>query len=362
MNVLFVFYVPSGGVETLNRQRCSALKKYHINSHCLYYEKRRELINNHNVPTFITNNDGEIKKILDSGNYSAIVVVSDFQALPRFRNMGYKGKIIVEIQGYGPKETARTALSQAKPLVTAHANAFLNPKTPHIMQLLDELYPSFPKFSFNNCFDTSQFSYRSLPLSNVPMIAWIGRIEDNKNWREFLHIGDQLIRQYNSNLELHMFEDPTISNPKERIEFEKLINQLSLKKNLTLHSNVPNSKMADYFSMIGDSGGFLCSTSKVEGAPFSLLEAMSCRCPVLTTDSDGVRSSIIHNQTGKYYTLGNVAEAVIEAKELMTNNKLREQIRLHALEHVKSYFNPDLYCGNFINMLVSLGINYPHSI
>ncbi|OLS34060.1 glycosyltransferase family 4 protein [Bacillus sp. MRMR6] len=356
MNILFVFYVPSGGVETLNRQRCRALKKNNINGHCLYYEKRRQLINDHNTTTFITNNDDEIKKILQTGNYSAIVVVSDFQALPRFRNLGYRGKMIIEIQGYGPKETARNALTNAKPLVMQHANGFLNPKTPHITQLLDELYPSFPKFSFNNCFDTSQFSYRSLPLNKAPMIAWIGRIEDNKNWREFLQIGSYLIKSFNSNLQLLMFEDPTISTPKERNEFQKLIQQLNLKNNLTIHSNVPNSQMADYFSMIGDSGGFLCSTSKVEGAPLSILEAMSCRCPVLTTDSDGVRSSIIHNQTGKYYTLGNITEAVIQAKELMSNKTVRENIRSHAVEYVKKHFSPDQYCVNFINMLSSLGV------
>ncbi|MFJ5760216.1 glycosyltransferase family 4 protein [Neobacillus sp. NPDC093182] len=356
MNILFVFYVPSGGVETLNRQRGRALKKYNINSHFLYYEKRRQLMNDHNAPTFITNNDTEIKKILQTGNYGAVVVVSDFQALPRFRKLGYKGKMIIEIQGYGPKETARDALTNAKPLVLSHANGFLNPKTPHITQLLDEIYPSFPKFSFNNCFDTTEFSYRSLPLNTTPMVAWIGRIEDNKNWREFLHIGNRLVKNFNSNLQLHMFEDPTISSPMERKEFENLIQQLNLKRNLTIHSNVPNSKMADYFSMIGDSGGFLCSTSKVEGAPLSLLEAMSCKCPVLTTDSDGVRSSIVPNQTGKYYTLGNIEEAVIQAKELMTNKTLREQIRSHAQEYVKKHFNPDQYSINFINMLKALGI------
>lgn len=358
MNILFVFYVPSGGVETLNRQRSSALKKFNINCHFLYYEKRRELINDHSAPTYITNKDVEIKKILESGDYSAVVVVSDFQALPRFRSLGYKGKMIIEIQGYGPKDVARTVFKNSSPYVTAHANGFLNPKTPHIIQLLDEIYPAFPKFSFNNCLDTSQFSYRSLPLNNNPIIAWIGRIEDNKNWREFLQIGNQLIHQYNSNIQLHMFEDPTISDPKERNEFKNLIKKLNLEQNLTLRSNVPNSKMADHFSIIGDSGGFLCSTSKVEGAPYSLLEAMSCKCPVLTTDSDGVRSSIIHNQTGKYYTLGNIAEAVKEAMELMTNYKLREHIRLYAIEHLKLNFSPDLYGHNFIKMLVSLGINY----
>ncbi|PWA12712.1 glycosyl transferase family 1 [Pueribacillus theae] len=358
MNILFVYYVPSGGVETLNRQRSIALKKYNINAHFLYYEKKRNLINDHNASTFITNDNTKIKKILEDGNYQAVIIVSDFKALPRFRKLGYQGKMIIEIQGYGPKDVARKVFKNAKPFVEKYADGLLNPNTPHIIQLFDELYPSIPKFSFNNCFDTSHFSYRALQKESVPIIAWIGRIEDNKNWREFLHIGYQLINQYNSNIKLCMFEDPSLSHPQERVEFRKLIKQLNLERSITIRQNVPHSEMANHFSIIGDSGGFLCSTSKVEGAPYSLLEAMSCKCPVLTTDSDGVRSSIIHNQTGKYYTLGNVGEAVKEAKELMSNHQLRENIRRNAFEHVKSHFNPDLYCRNFIKMLTTLGIKY----
>jgi glycosyltransferase involved in cell wall biosynthesis len=338
MNILFVFYVPSGGVETLNRQRCSALKMININCHFLYYRKQRELINNHDAPTFITDDDNEIKKIIDEGNYTAIIIISDYRAIKRFRDLGYTGKIILEIQGYGPK------------------HGVLNPKTPHIVEIFNEFYPSFPKFAFNNCFDTSQFSYQSHPVSNQPIIAWTGRIEDNKNWREFLHIGHQLINHYHPNLQLYMFEDPTLSTAKEREDFHQLIQGLNLGNNLTIHSNIPHKKMADYFSIIGDSGGFLCSTSKVEGAPYAILEAMSCKCPILTTDSDGVRSSIIHNQTGKYYTIGNIEEAVREANELMTNQYLREYIRATALTHVKQEFSPELYSRHFAEMLTSLGI------
>lgn len=64
MNILFVFYVPSGGVETLNRQRCKALKKYNVNAHCLYYENRKKNMNDHGTQTFVTNDDHEIKKSL----------------------------------------------------------------------------------------------------------------------------------------------------------------------------------------------------------------------------------------------------------------------------------------------------------
>lgn len=357
MKLLFVFYVPSGGVETLNRQRCAALKKYNIECHCLYYQKRRDQINPFDGTIFIGKDPKIIKNILDKGQYSAIVIVSDYTILSLFRNLGYQGKLIIEIQGLGSKDKAKEFLTNGVHSIKNHANALLNPKTPHIEQLLNKLFPTIPKFSFNNCFDTSQFNYIKLNKFPHPIIAWIGRIEDNKNWKEFLYIGHQLINHVNPNIQLYMFEDPTLANANERKEFNKLIVQLGLKNNLSIFQNVLNHKMAEYFSKIGDSGGFYCLTSKSEGAPYSVLEALSCKCPVLTTDSDGVRSSIIHNQTGKYYTLGNVNEAVIQANELMTNYTLREHIRVNAHQHVKKHFNPELYNQNFINMLKSLRIN-----
>ncbi|UOQ87549.1 glycosyltransferase [Gracilibacillus salinarum] len=354
MNVLFVYYVPSGGVETLNRQRSAVLQAHHINPHFLYYEKRRELVNDHGAPTYITKDVNDFKEILTKNHFSALVVTSDFDILPVFRSLGFQGKIIVEIQGYGPKSVAKSVLQSAVPTVMKHADAFLTPKTPHIVELIEEFYPTVPAFHFNNSFDTKQFGYVPSNEKETPIIAWIGRIEDNKNWREFLRIGKQMV-QHNANIQLYMYEDPTISTPIERKAFREMIKKLDLEDSLTIHANVPHEKMAEHFSKIGDSGGFLCSTSKVEGAPLSILEAMSCRCPVLTTDSDGVKSSVIHDQTGKYYTLGNVPEAVEQAKELMSNHPLRNTIIKNAISHLHTNFSPARYGQNFIKMLHDLG-------
>ncbi|MFX3624584.1 MAG: glycosyltransferase family 4 protein [Ectobacillus sp.] len=356
MNVLFVYYIPSGGVETLNRQRAAALKQRNMNCHFLYYVKKREMVNAHDGPVFITNNDHEIKQILHEGNYSAIIITSDYKGLARFRSLGYQGKLIFEIQGFGPQHIARAELMEAIPYVAVHGDGILTSETPHIIQILQELYPSFPKFIFHNCFDTGAFSYKALPKSNKPIIAWIGRIEENKNWQEFLEIGHQLISEHNPNIQLYMFEDATLSAPEERKKFQKMIKRLNLEQNLIVHSNVPHDQMAEYFSIIGDSGGFLCSTSKVESFGYAIVEAMSCRCPVVTTDSDGVRSSVIHNRTGKYYTLGNIDQAVREAKELMTNDALRKRICSTAFRHVKTNFSPERYAKNFSKMLKNLGV------
>ncbi|BCB03442.1 glycosyltransferase family 4 protein [Bacillus sp. KH172YL63] len=355
MKLLFVFYVPSGGVETLNRQRAVALQKSGVRCDFLYYSKRRNLLNHEGSHVFITNDDQEIKAILHKGKYDTVIITSDYRAMERFRSLGYKGKIILEIQGYGPKEVARAEMGKAIPFVQQYCDALLYPKTPHIGAIFREFFASTPIFEFNNCFDHMAFTYQKLPKKDRPIIAWIGRLEDNKNWREFLHIGHHL-RQKNPAIDLYMFEDPSLSTPKERQDFIQLKGMLGLDDSVHLLQNLPNSQMPRYFSMIGDSGGFLCSTSKVEGAPYSPLEAMSCRCPVLTTDSDGVRSSILHNQTGKYYQLGNIQQAVVQAEELMGNATLRKYIIENALLHLKSQFSHEQYAFHFNKMLKSIGV------
>lgn len=353
MNVLFVFYVPSGGMDTLNRLRCKALKKYGIHASCLYFHWGAGVQNNDEVPMHITNDDEEIRGILAAGNFDVIVVTTDHKSFPRLRQLGYTGKLVLEIQGYGPKENARKQLMEAIPYVNSYANGLLNPCTPHIAALFQEFYPHIPQFHFPNCFDSEAFTYRPAAKPEQPIIAWLGRMEDNKNWREFLHIGHQLT-YYVPNLALWMFEDPNLSDPHEREQFEQMVDNLGLRPRLTLRSNVPNAQMQYYYSLIGDSGGFMCSTSKVEGGPLSVLEAMSCRCPVLATNSDGVALCIRHNETGKNYLLGNIAQALQEGLDLMLNAPRREDIRNNALRLLQTEFNPHLYCLSFIRMVNQL--------
>lgn len=166
-------------------------------------------------------------------------------------------------------------------------------------------------------------------------------------------IGAGLIKE-NPSIQLWMFEDNTLGEKSERIAFQKKVEELDLNDNLIIYANQPHSKMADYFSMIGDSGGFLCSTSKIESFGYAVLEALVCRCPVLSTDSDGVRNFIKHNETGKFYTVGNINEAIQEAKELMSNMLLRETIRNNGVTHIETNFSPGKYAEDFLSMIYML--------
>ncbi|OOE12128.1 glycosyltransferase family 4 protein [Fictibacillus arsenicus] len=347
--ILFVFYLPSGGMETLNRQRCKALVKHDIECHLLYMQNGTGMQNISQIPTYITNHDSEIKKILKNHQFDAIFVSSDMQMLQRIRNLGYKGKLFFEVQGLGSYKDAEKILTQAKPFVMNFSDGILYPQTPHLISLIEAHYPAHPKFCFHNCFDTEEFSYRSTQRLTQPVIGWVGRLELNKNWDDFLLFAMRYTK-IKPNTKFWMFIDNTLGNHHEKARFYKLINRYKLTDSVVIHANVPHKQMAEYFSMIGDSGGFLLSTSKVEGFGYAVIEAMSCRCPVLTSDSDGVKAFIIHNVTGKFYENSNIGSAVKQAIELTDNHELRNEIIQHALNHL-SLFNLDVYANEFMKLL-----------
>lgn len=346
--ILFVFYLPSGGMETLNRQRCKSLTSHGIECHLLYLQNGTGMQNISQIPTYITNKDSEIKTIL-AKNFDAIFVCSDFTMLQRIRNLGYRGKLIYEIQGLGSYKNAEKILTQAKPILLKDSNGILLPKTEHLMSLVELHYPSLPKYCFHNCFDTTEFCYHSNPPLTYPVIGWVGRLELNKNWDDFLMFAMRFIKK-KPNTKFWMFIDDTLGNPQEKTRFYKLLDRFKLKNSVVVHANIPHKKMADYFSIIGDSGGFLLSTSKVEGFGYAVIEAMSCRCPVLSSDSDGVKAFITHNVTGKFYINGNIASAVAQGTELTDNIALRTQIINQALNRL-SLFNLETYAREFLKIL-----------
>ncbi|WP_454861350.1 glycosyltransferase [Peribacillus frigoritolerans] len=353
MNILFTYYLPSGGVETLNRQRFYALSKKNINCDFLYTQKGIGLQNKFNSSIFVTNEDHEIKNIIEKGKYDAIVVCTDLTLLQKVKNFGYQGILIYNNEGLGVnKEYADYYLKvpSTSSIISNYCDAIIYPKTHHLIEAFKHNFPLKKQFYFNNCFNTEEFHYKAHPNKNYPIIGWVGRLEGNKNWKDFLLIGAELIKE-NPAIQLWMFEDNTVGEESERIAFQQKIEELNLKDHLKIYANQPHIKMADYFSIIGDSGGFLCSTSKVESFGYAVLEALVCKCPVLSTDSDGVRNFIKHNLTGKFYTFGNINEAIQEAKELMSNTVLREALRKNGVAHIVENFSPEKYAEDFINMM-----------
>lgn len=308
-----------------------------------------------NIPIYTTNSDDDITIIVRANQFEAIVVISDFLMLERLRRLGYSGPLIYEIQGFGTRQEAAHVLQEAVPILSRCCNAVILPNTSHLFELVIEICPWLQRFILPNMINTAQFKYVETNYTSPPVISWIGRLEPNKNWNEFLHIGRRLI-DIHPEMKLWMFHDETIYVEEDKQNFYRTLDQLQLGPHIHLLSNVPHAEMPRYLSMTGDSGGILLSTSVIEGFGYAVAEAMCCHCPVLSTDSDGVRSFIHHNVTGKFYPLGHVDLAVAEALELMHNQELRNSIRCQAYTHIDSKFTPDQYGTSFVQIMNALNV------
>lgn len=349
MKVLFTFFNPSGGMETLNRARCRILSQWGAECHMLYTHPGEGRKNIRNIPVHMISSDGEIQDLLEKEKFDLIVVCTDIGLAVRFRELGYRGLLIFELQGLGLLEEARKIIAEFAARISEHADALLYPETEHLQQLLFEECPTLPHFCFDNPVDNMNFEYTAYPVREHPVVGWVGRLQKNKNWREFLQIGQRLLREY-PEMYLWIFQDNTLYDPEEKEGFDQFVAESGLSSRLILYSNIPHEQMADYMSIIGDSGGLLCSTSILEGFGYAVAEAMLCRCPVLSTDSDGIRRLVIHNQTGKIYNRGQVDDAVSAALTLMQDQSLRNSIRTQAEQHIREQLAPGLYAERFMAM------------
>lgn len=167
MKVLFTFYVPSGGVETLNKLRCESLQKSGIECHVLYLMPGSGSHNQTNFPVFITSVDAEIKAVLDTHNYDAIIVTSDYLLLERLRRLGYGRILIYESQGLGKRSDARNLIIDSVPFLRSYCNAVLIPPQIIYWSCLSRSVPGCTVMSFPTLW---MYSPSSISPVNRPAI------------------------------------------------------------------------------------------------------------------------------------------------------------------------------------------------
>ena len=244
MKILFEFFVPSGGVETLNRMRSKILHEYGVESHLLYTQPGTGLQNITDVPVTVTNLDHEIKALLEQEQFDAIVTTSDYTMTERLRSLGYPGVILYEGQGFGTWQDAYVCILEASTFIKRHTQGILMPPTTHLIELFQLHCPSTPHFIFPNMIDIERFRKVTATTPENPIIAWIGRLEPNKNWREYLLICN-LLRQVKPNLSFWMYMDETPADPEERLNFGQMVVELELGTHLHCLNSVANEQMPE---------------------------------------------------------------------------------------------------------------------
>lgn len=83
----------------------------------------------------------------------------------------------------------------------------------------------------------------------------------------------------------------------------------------------------------------LLHTSRNEGMPNVVMEAMAAGVPVVVTDAGGTRDLVVDGQTGFVCPIDDVDALVEKSRQLLLDGELRQKFGQKAVEHVRQSFS-----------------------
>jgi len=167
---------------------------------------------------------------------------------------------------------------------------------------------------------------------NIPkhktIIGTISALEEEKNIEEFIAIAHKLLMVHP---DLHFL---VVGDGSRKGYFIRLIQANNLGASIQFtgfRNDIPF--ILHLFSI-------LLFTSKSEGFPIVILEAMAACVPVVSTDSGGIKNMIQHNFNGLLYSLGDIDQAVQLTDTLLNSRESKTQLTGNAFDYVQQFDIP----------------------
>lgn len=131
----------------------------------------------------------------------------------------------------------------------------------------------------------------------------------------------------------------------------------------TLKKHIARNKLQGRVIMTGavsNVGDFLRASdlyvfpSENEGQPLSVIEAMACGLPVVTTSVDGMRDMVVDHQNGLMVPPGDESRLETALVELLTNQSLQQQLGQNALTAFRDSYTLDNVTQQYITLFSQL--------
>lgn len=135
----------------------------------------------------------------------------------------------------------------------------------------------------------------------------------------------------------------------ERRTLERMIRNLGLQNEVRLLGQVDHQQMSDYYEM----ADLVVLSSRSEGIPLVLMEAMAHQKVVLAPDITGIPELILDGKTGFLYRPGSLEDFVARVAMINDNRRGLDQLRRAARQHVLGHFNRQKNLAAFCDRLVS---------
>jgi len=205
-----------------------------------------------------------------------------------------------------------------------------------------------------NCIDISMFDYyENAPVSQKTIILWVGKIDDHKNWEDFLRIAGRLI-QDGFHGEFWLVGGQTAPEEKGLKLFSMML-ETGVMDQIRWLCQVDYKHMPGLYSMVAKSGGCTVITSRNESFGMTAAEAMACKCPVVATDVGALSELVIPDKTGMLFDLYDIGAGVRCVQNVLDDKELRQKFIDNSYEKIRTKYSIEVAGSNYLRFLQNLG-------
>jgi glycosyltransferase involved in cell wall biosynthesis len=338
MKILYIYlFMSLGGVETVLKNRCEGFQAIGVKADFIFLEDHgggssfRTL---QNAQVFVTNDHREIEKIISRGDYDVITVIDTPQVHALLRNIAKSQKVIMEVhtphplmRKYIQTDVIEDAIAVIVPTATFGKMVESEMKRPHppIIPLPNPINRLFLK------------NIENLPKRDRVPIAYVGRIEQIKDWKESTKIVQHVVRRH-KNIDFFMVGRLIDEKPED-------IFRAFSRQGLTGHVRwipfIEYDRMPLFYNYISSNNGVYLTSSKGESFGMTLIESMSCKLPVVACNLPVFHEVLGEGTFGKIYR--SVEEAADHILSFIEKREERELFVMRAYQHVLNDYTSGVF-------------------
>lgn len=337
MKVLFVYrYLTLGGVETVLRARLDGLARRGIEAHAWFFHDlggrsvfagREGLVH--------LGNPTACSAFLARGRFDAVGSIDTEEVFPLFAGRGARPRLLVEC--HSPYLANIEYLRGLAPLRPA---AVFVPSEYQRRIVLERVGEGIEVVVIPNPL-REDFVDEPRPFGAPvprPVVAWVGRLDELKNWKGFLELA-RLLDRRGVAFEAWMAGRSTEAG--STAELLRHARQLGVLPRLRWFRALPHERVPAFFDAVRDSGGVVVSTSKGESFGMTVAEAMARGCAVAVPNQPPFTEFVEEGRTGCFFPPGPEGAAE-QVASLLADPARRAESGRNARESILARFAPEV--------------------
>jgi|LWDU01.1.fsa_nt_gi glycosyltransferase involved in cell wall biosynthesis len=168
---------------------------------------------------------------------------------------------------------------------------------------------------FENVLDTELFKVSDIQAEGPPVVLWVGKIDDHKDWQAFMNISSIIHKQL-PEVEFWIVGGQTCPEGLSQKVFERA-EELEIIHRFRWFDRIENEMMPAFISLVRARRGINLVTSHGESFGMSVLEVLLTECPVVSSNVGALREVAPEGIFFKLYELGDLKTAASMCTELL---------------------------------------------